>query len=90
MPLSKKLTQGFDKKKIEDGNGDKGAKGGVCFCSQFCRDGRRCKKRVGGPFKTVPGRLGGDNNFSVADMMAVKYSCWRVRAYTPFLLLPYN
>lgn len=34
MPLSKKLTQGFDKKKkIEDGNGDKGAKGGWGVCA---------------------------------------------------------
>lgn len=48
------------------------------------------RKEGGRAIQNCTGAVGRRRQFSRADMMAVKYSCWRVRAYTPFLLLLYN
>lgn len=48
------------------------------------------QKEGGRAIQNCTGTVGRRQQFSIADMMAVKYSCWRVRTYTPFLLLLYN
>lgn len=48
------------------------------------------RKQGGRAIQNCTGMVGRRQQLSVADMMAVKYSCWRVRTYTPFRLLLYN
>lgn len=52
--------------------------------------GREVVRKQGGRAIQNSNGTVGRRQFSIADMMAVKYSCWRVRTYTPFFLLLYN
>lgn len=44
------------------------------------------QKQGGRAIQNCTGMVGRKQQFSIADMMAAKYSCWRVRTYTLFLL----